>query len=70
MFSLCVQCLLFTRDRHWQDQLKDAEPALQAATAKYHHLRQAFAACKQAIVDLDVCLSYSLIVTDPLNHSV
>jgi len=44
-------------DRDWQDELRNAEHALQAATDKHHHLRQAFSACKQAVGTLDASVS-------------
>lgn len=55
-----IRNLLFTgKDaaaqlRQWQEELGNAEPVLQAATEKYHQLRQAFAACQQAISNLDI----------------
>src|ERR1700736_398788 len=47
-------------DRHWQDELRNAEPALHAATEKYNRLRQAFAACQKAITNLTVSVSRRL----------
>jgi hypothetical protein len=44
-------------NRDWQDELRNAEHALQAATDKHHRLRQAFLACKQAVGTLDASVS-------------
>jgi len=51
-------------DRNWQDELRNAEHALQAATEKYHRLRQAFAACQQAVSNLDVSFQCCATVSD------
>jgi hypothetical protein len=53
----CVRFGLLMADRDWQDELRNAEHALHAATDKHHHLRQAFSACKHAVGTLDASVS-------------